>query len=74
MAKAPFLVELGIHVFQINGFRLVELVIEGVRMGEVAFNKYWVIGLQAPGLSRKQRLVFHFLSDFWSALFCWAAN
>jgi hypothetical protein len=40
VAKAPLLVELGIDVFQINGFRLLELVIEGVRMGEVAFNKY----------------------------------
>jgi hypothetical protein len=40
VAKAPLLVELGIFVFQINGFRLLELVIEEVRMGEVAFNKY----------------------------------
>jgi hypothetical protein len=40
VAKAPFLVELGIFVFQINGFRRLELVIEEVRMGEVAFDKY----------------------------------
>ena len=38
MAKAPLLVELGIFVFQINGFRRLELVIEEVRMGEVAFD------------------------------------
>jgi hypothetical protein len=40
VAKAPLLVELGIFVFQINGFRRLELVIEEVRMGEVAFDKY----------------------------------
>jgi len=44
VAKAPLLVELGIFVFRINGFRLLELVIEKVRMGEVAFDKYWSSG------------------------------
>ena len=34
------LAELGIFVFQINGFRLLELVIEEVRLGEVPFDKY----------------------------------
>src|SRR6266480_3002455 len=46
------------------GSRLLELVIEEVRMGEVPFDEYWVIGLEAPWLSRKRRLVFHLLNRF----------
>ena len=40
LAKGPSIVELGISVFQIDRFRLLELVIEEVRMGEVPFDKY----------------------------------
>ena len=40
-AEGPLVIaKLGVSVFQIDGFRFLELVIEEVRMGEVPFDKY----------------------------------
>ena len=43
LAKDPSVVELGILVLQIDGLRLLELVIEKITMGEIAIDHHCVI-------------------------------
>jgi hypothetical protein len=52
LAKAPLVIELGVFVFQIKGFRFVELIIEEVAMGEVAFDKHRVIRRKLQSFQR----------------------
>ena len=52
LAKAPLVIELGGFVFQIKGLRFVELIIEEIAMGEVAFDKDRVIRRQLQGFQR----------------------
>src|SRR6266496_369342 len=52
LVKGPSIVELGILVFQIDGFRLLELVIEEITVGEIALDHHCVIWRELQSFER----------------------
>ena len=54
--------KLGIFVFQINGFRFVELVIEEITVGKIGFDNHCVVWRELQSFEGKLRLP-HGVSD-----------
>jgi len=52
LAKGPSVVELGIFVFQVDRFRLFELVIEQITMREIAIDHHCLIWRKFQSLER----------------------
>src|SRR5438093_13252354 len=53
LAKGPSILELGIFVFQIDSFRLLELVIEEITVGEIALDHHCIVRRQLQSFERR---------------------
>src|SRR6266496_1404678 len=53
LAKGPSIVELGILVLQIDGLRLIELVIEEITMSEIALDHHCIVRRQLQSFERR---------------------
>src|SRR6266550_5345418 len=54
LVKSPSIVELGIFVLQIDSFRLLELVIEEITVGEIALDHHCIVRRQLQSFERRR--------------------